>query len=95
MEYTKTNEPIHCTNIMESLVIEEVEDCISRLNMCTCPTCRNDLIALTLNMLPPKYVNTEKGAALSKVEKLSMDFQAQIITCITSASEIVKKHPRH
>ena len=85
----------YCKNIMETLVIDEVNRCINNLDMCTCPTCRNDLIALTLNALPPKYVNTEKGAALSKVQRLSVDFQAQVITGIASAAEIVKKYPRH
>lgn len=87
--------PVYYKNIMELLVVDEVEQCIGDLGICTCMTCRNDLIALTLNHLPPKYVNTDKGAALSKADKLSASAQAQIITCIASAAEVVKKYPRH
>lgn len=84
MGYTPESELPYCKNIMETLVIDEVNQCIDRLGMCTCPTCRNDLIALTLNALPPKYVNTEKGEAFSKVERLSVAFQAQVTACIVT-----------
>ncbi len=87
--------PVFYKNMMETLVVEEVDNCIEDLGICTCMTCRNDLIALTLNHLPPKYVNTDKGAAFSKVEKLSASSRAKIITSIASAAEVVKKHPRH
>ncbi|MDD6057488.1 MAG: late competence development ComFB family protein [Clostridiales bacterium] len=90
-----TNIKIGCVNIMETLVANEINGCINNLGICTCDICRNDLMALTLNALPPKYVNTEKGAALSKAKQLCFDFQAQIITEITAASEIIKKSPRH
>lgn len=91
----KLHPVVYYKNIMEKLVTDEVENCINNLGICTCSVCRNDLICLTLNHLPPKYVNTDKGEAFSKVEKLSANFRAKILTSIAEASEIVKEHPRH
>lgn len=86
---------VTCKNITEDLVIAEVDTCIHELDMCTCPICRNDLIALALNNLPPRYVNTEKGSLFSKLDTLSFVSQAQVTTAIANAAEIIKKYPKH
>lgn len=85
----------HYKNIMEKVVQNEVDDCIKNLGICTCPVCRNDIICLSLNLLPTKYVYTDKGELYSKVDKLSNSFQARVIAAITTAAETVKKNPRH
>lgn len=85
----------HYRNIMEKVVENEVDRCISELGVCTCSVCRNDLICLSLNLLPTKYVNTDKGELFSKLDKLSGSFQTKVLAAIATASETVKKSPRH
>lgn len=86
---------IYYKNIMENLVEENANQCLHNLGVCTCPICRNDIIALALNNLAPKYVNSTKGALFSKTEQLSTVFQGEVIAHIAAAAEIVKKNPRH
>lgn len=85
----------HYRNIMEKVVENEVDRCINELGVCTCSVCRNDLICLSLNLLPTKYVNTDKGELFSKLDKLSGSFQTKVLAAIATASETVKKSPRH
>lgn len=82
-------------NVMEELAIKEIEKCIQSLGVCDCETCKNDLITLTLNRLKPKYVNSEKGELMSKINTLSSSSNIEIISTIACAAEIVKKNPRH
>ncbi len=91
----KLNPVAHYKNIMEKVVENEVDRCSKELGVCTCSICRNDLICLSLNLLPTKYVNTDKGELFSKLDKLSGNFQAKVLSAIATASETVKKTPRH
>jgi competence protein ComFB len=63
--------------------------------ICTCEQCVNDMKALALNNLKPKYVVTHQGEVYSKVGQLHIQSETDIIKEITSASEIVRKKPRH
>lgn len=82
-------------NVMEEIVMKEIEKCSASLGICTCDSCLRDLMALTLNRLKPKYVNTEKGELMSKVNQLSYNSQIEILSTITAAAETIKKNPRH
>lgn len=56
---------------------------------------KNDLMALTLNKVVPKYVNTEKERLISSTETMSYEYQAEMIGYVAECAEIIKKHPRH
>ncbi len=53
-----------------------------------------DIIAFTLNHLPPRYVVTEKGHLYTRVNELHQQFKTDIIIELTTAINQVKANPR-
>lgn len=82
-------------NLMEILVTNKYNEVKGALGACQCPRCRLDILSYVLNRLPPKYVVTDRGAALSKVQGMSLQFDSDVLRELVNAAEIVKKHPRH
>lgn len=82
-------------NLMEDIVIQNVNNIIGSLDVCTCEECRLDIMSYTLNRLPPKYTATTQGELMAKLDSLDKQFEATIIATITKAAAIVKDHPRH
>lgn len=82
-------------NLMEDIVERKLDQVLPMLNCCTCEVCRTDILCYSLNRLKPKYVATSQGELLSKIDALSSSFDIAIVTEITNAAEIIKKHPRH
>lgn len=88
------NRKVH--NVMEDLLQAEIDEYIGDLGMCDCPICRRDLLSLTLNHLEPKYVTSERGAAITKAEKIaSREAKLKILTQIAYCAQVVKKKPNH
>jgi competence protein ComFB len=82
-------------NLSEELMELHLDGCIHSSNVCGCERCRADIRALTLNALPPHYVVTDLGDAYVRLEGMSTQSQADIITAIMKAINVVKKNPRH
>lgn len=82
-------------NVMEDVILTEINENIDNLGICTCPQCRRDLLALALNNVDPKYVNTEKGAVITKVGSMSRESRAKLLAVITRCAEVVRERPRH
>jgi len=80
---------------MEYAVLHYLDDVMETMNVCRCEKCKMDVIALTLNRLPPKYVVTETGELFSKVDLLKTQFEVDIVSAIAFAAEKVKNHPLH
>ena len=64
-------------------------------NICKCPKCVNDIKALTLNKLPPRYVVCEKGLLYTKANEMFIQFKTDIIKELTLSIEVVSKNPNH
>lgn len=82
-------------NIMELVVKNQVEDMIVRSDQCHCEKCKMDIMALVLNKVPPKYVVTNKGALITRVQSYSRQGAADLMATIASAMETVKNFPQH
>ncbi|MCF6465628.1 late competence development ComFB family protein [Clostridium sp. Cult2] len=83
-------------NLMEDEVLYAINRILKdKEDICTCNKCKLDIAALTLNNLKPKYVVTEKGELYGKVNTLNYQFDADLITEIVKAIEIVRNEPRH
>jgi competence protein ComFB len=84
-------------NKMESAVKQALEDIIARgdSNACFCDRCKLDITALTLNSLPPKYVVTEIGNAVTNVDLDSFQGKANVTMAVYKAIGIVGSRPRH
>lgn len=82
-------------NVSEDLVDMYLDNCITAAGMCSCPRCRADVRAYALNNFPPRYVVTDLGDALVRVNILSNQFRADIIIAIMNGINIVMRYPRH
>ncbi len=64
-------------------------------HFCKCPRCRLDVLALTLNKLPSKYVVTTKGNAVVNAKLSSDQWRANVVMGVYSAMKVVHNNPRH
>lgn len=80
-------------NYMENIVFEKLDQTLSSLDSCTCENCRQDIAAIVLNNLPPKYVASREVYA--KLNMLRFQFEVDVMTQITKAAAIVAQNPRH
>ena len=79
-------------NIMESIVLEKLDSAIARFNCCQCDKCKKDIIAITLNKLPPKYMVFEENRM---PEILAKQESAQVTAALVQSILKVKSEPRH
>jgi competence protein ComFB len=82
-------------NYMEVCVLDQMESVLTNLNACQCDNCLHDVLAITLNTLPGKYVVTKKGELYTKINNLQAQFEVDIIAALAKASAIVSRNPRH
>lgn len=84
-------------NKMEAAVQQMLDEIIANKDkgVCSCERCKLDVIALALNSLPPKYVVTEIGNAVTNVALDSVQGKANVTMAVCNAIEIVNGRPRH
>lgn len=90
-----TNKNFCLVNITEHMVKEKSAEIMKRLNVCTCPTCSLDVLALTLNSLPNKYITTDYGRLHLQLEIYKKQYETDIVSALTKACVRVKVSPRH
>lgn len=84
------------TNMMEDYVSDILEDYWEKLPLgCDCMTCKTDVLALTLNALPTRYVANEKGRMYVKVRFMDEQNHADVLRELTRAAIIVASKPSH
>ncbi len=62
---------------------------------CTCDICQEDIIAMTLNELPPHYAVSLAGEIFTDVGLELIGGKAQIVSVITKNIKKVSDKPRH
>lgn len=83
-------------NVMEEMVSSYVDVVMEKdKQFCGCPRCRQDVAAIALNNLQPKYVVTDKGYAYAHMGELQAQFRADTVIAVTKAVKIVKNNPLH
>lgn len=82
-------------NVMENIVEDVYSRAAASLGCCTCEKCRCDIIAYALNLLPPKYVVTDKGEVYSKTFILRNQHRTDIMAALAKAAAVVRENPRH
>lgn len=87
-------------NYTEVAVAEVYEEVLEQLrkqnpNICDCERCREDVMAVALNRLPPRYIATDKGEIFTKVSFSRVGGKAEIIASLIHGFELVGKQPRH
>ncbi len=82
-------------NLAESLTTELLPEVVRRMRVCDCKNCTNDILALALNSLPPKYVTTDSGKQYKMLEMYRAQYETDVIAALTRACVRVKGSPRH
>ncbi len=90
-------EDVILVNKMEEAVKQMTDQLLAGQNkdICSCQRCRLDILALALNSLPPKYVVTNIGNAVTNVDLSSSQWTANVTMAVCKAIETVKSRPRH
>lgn len=84
-------------NYMEEMVkhvLEELSDEPAYQALKMDEKTKLDVMAYTLNHLPPKYVVTEKGHLYTRVNELKQQFRTDIVVELSKAIRHVKANPR-
>jgi competence protein ComFB len=82
-------------NYMELCVDEMATKLMKEANVCSCENCKLDVMAMALNVLPPKYVVTTHGELFTKINMLHQQYDVDIVMELSKAIEVVKNKPRH
>ncbi|MDI3281259.1 MAG: late competence development ComFB family protein [Bacillota bacterium] len=84
-------------NFMEDVAVQALEDYLRehRGELCTCPRCRRDILALTLNQLRARYVGSEEGEIRASVAQSDRQVKADVTLALLKAIEAVRAHPHH
>lgn len=88
-----TAEEGELVNKMEEIVMNNLESILARFSCCKCKRCRKDIIAITMNTLPPKYV--VKKADDEPKQPVDVDLLNDVSGAIVRAVVKVRSAPRH
>jgi competence protein ComFB len=94
-EPVKDEASVRLINLTEFLVREKSEEMMEKLNVCSCPDCRLDVLALALNALPNKYITTNEGRLHVQLEIYKKQYETDIVAALAKACVRVKVSPRH
>ncbi len=81
-------------NIIEDMVNKELDIIYQRLvDVCKCNQCKIDVIALTLNKIPPQYITGNRGKEKAQ-QNIYAKYNNQIPKMLLESIEKVKNNPR-
>ena len=83
-----TNTAYVSVNVMQALVEEKVDKCMAEANMCTCPRCRIDVMALALSRL-------HSNDTLPMLTVYANRYSAAVTSQLMAACQRIKENPRH
>ena len=93
-----TAQPAHnpgYINVMQVLVEEKAPKYVEMFGLCSCKRCMEDVKALTLNHLPPKYVVLEPGDRVPRLTVYEGKFSSDITAQLLQACKLVMERPHH
>lgn len=83
-------------NLMEDNVEQALKQLLPTMpNVCSCEDCKLDMATYALNRLQPKYARTATGAILHRFDTSSAQVEAEILTAVVSAINVIGSHPHH
>lgn len=83
-------------NVMEDVVKDVLSKHKNQLNLtCECERCMDDVMAIALNKLPPRYiVNTEHTPYVRAAHEADRQGATNILMIVAQAAGLVSKNPR-
>ncbi|WNR46285.1 late competence development ComFB family protein [Paenibacillus roseipurpureus] len=83
-------------NAMETVVAQLFEEFRKSYELkCDCKTCQEDMMALVLNRIPPRYTSSEKGQLFVKGEYTNQQLQSDVMRELIAAAAFVESHQHH
>lgn len=82
-------------NVMQVLVEEKAPKYVKMFGLCQCQRCLEDVKALTLNHLPPKYVVLEQGDMIPRLTVYEGRYSSDITAQLLHACKVVMQTPHH
>lgn len=84
-------------NLLENVVENEIEEVLAeREEVCGCDQCRDDILALVLSNLKPRYAGSEEGKVILESTDISSEqTRMDIFKEILQAIKKVKETPHH
>lgn len=82
-------------NVMQVLVEEKAPKYVEMFGLCTCKRCMEDVKAITLNHLPPKYVVLEPNDRVPRLTVYEGKFSSDITAQLLQACKLVMERPHH
>jgi chemotaxis protein methyltransferase CheR len=83
-------------NIIEDIARDHLNSALTlRYDICTCPICKNDMLAMVLSRVPAHYVTTEEGALYTIIQQYRVEHQAEVARAIIEAIDTISKNPHH
>jgi competence protein ComFB len=95
IENSLLNKSRNLINLSEMLTKELLPSVMERMEVCVCPICTGNVLALALNTLPTKYVTTDEGKQYTQLEVYKRQNELDVIAALTRACVRVKDSPRH
>lgn len=83
-------------NVMEPIVQNLFEEYERKYPLtCECGQCRLDVMVITLNRMPSKYVASQSGELYMKTLLLNPQLRSDVMQEFTRAAQIVSQNPHH
>lgn len=82
-------------NLMEKIVLDKLDEIWNKFDGCKCERCKDDILACTLNHIPPRYVVSNEGELYARVERLSADSELELVKIISQSINVVSANPSH
>lgn len=81
-------------NAMEQIMKDLLDEYKDRLQLnCTCSTCLDDILALSLNKATPRYVTNIEKAMYIKAEFIDKQEMTSLLVKLAECAKIVSDHP--
>lgn len=80
-------------NYMEDIVLEKIGHTMDMLKACTCEKCKKNVMAMTLNELPPAYMAVEADQVENAVRQLRAGVEVKVSAALIKAVQTVKAAP--
>ncbi|OCA88954.1 late competence development ComFB family protein [Pseudobacillus wudalianchiensis] len=83
-------------NVMEEVVKGIITDQLDHLHLsCKCERCQEDILALSLNKVTPRYIVNDSREPLVKAKyMIDRQEQANIVTVVAQAAALVSANKR-
>ncbi|WP_236011438.1 late competence development ComFB family protein [Alicyclobacillus fructus] len=84
---------VNMTEVLARQMLKDPE--LQRLLPCHCDQCLDDVLAMALNHLPPRYAATDEGQVYVQVEYLRPQLRSDVLRELTQAALRVSRQPHH